>query len=68
MGFFFTTIYICYGYAFALGAVWVDKEFENSAEDRSYRAGDCLAVFFGVLIGLFSLGGAGPAISAVQIG
>ena len=30
-------------------------------------AGDVLGVFFGVLIGLFSLGGASPAITAVNV-
>ena len=58
---------LCYAYCFAIGAVWVDRGFENSAEDRQYLAGDCLAVFFGVLIGLFSLGGAGPSMTAVNV-
>jgi len=39
----------------------------NATEDRKYKAGDCLAVFFGVLFGLFSLGGAGPSITAVTV-
>jgi len=66
-GFFFFCIYVCYAYAFAIGGVWVDEKYWNHAEDRSYLAGDCLSVFFGVLFGLFSLGGAGPAIGAVNI-
>ena len=66
MGFFFFCIYVSYAYTFLIGAVWVNGEFWNHAEDRSYLAGDCLAVFFGVLIGLFSLGGAGPAVNAVN--
>lgn len=64
MGFFFFTIYLSYAYAFLMGALWVDKPFWNHSEDRPYLAGDCIAVFFGVLIGLFSLGGAGPSIVA----
>ena len=67
LGFFFFCIYICYGYAFLLGAIFVDDEVWNSAEDRPYLAGDCIAVFFGILIGLFAMGGAGPAINAVEI-
>lgn len=67
MGFFFFCVYLAYGYSFAVGAVWVDKEFPNSVEDRPYLAGDILAVFFGVLFGLFSLGGAGPSITAVNV-
>ena len=64
MGFFFFTIYLCYTWAFLLGAIWVDEGYWNHAEDRGYTAGDIMAIFFGVLIGLFALGGAGPAITA----
>lgn len=67
LGFFFFCIYVAYGYSFAIGAVWVDKAFHNDATDRPYLAGDIIAVFFGVLIGLFSLGGAGPSITAVNV-
>lgn len=66
-GFFFMCIYFCYAYAFAMGGIWVDEKFWNHAEDRTYLAGDCLAVFFGILFGLFSLGGAGPNITAVNV-
>ena len=65
LGFFFFTIYLSYAYAFLMGAIWVDQGYWNDAEDRVYLAGDCIAVFFGVLIGLFSLGGAGPNMMAV---
>jgi len=65
MGFFMFCIYLNYGYCFIIGSVWIDGEFYNSAEDRPYLAGDCLAVFFGVLFGMFALGGAGPSFTAV---
>jgi len=67
LGFFFFCIYLSYAYCFAVGSVWVDRGFYNSAEGRAYLAGDCLAVFFGVLFGLFSLGGAGPSINAKNV-
>lgn len=67
LGFFFFAIYLSYAYCFAIGAVWVDRGFNNSVEDRPYLAGDCLAVFFGVLFGLFSLGGTGPATIALTV-
>jgi len=67
LGFFFFCIYLCYAYAFFIGSIFVDKEIWNGAEGRPYLAGDCIAVFFGVLIGLFSLGGAGPAITSVNM-
>ena len=66
-GFFMMCLYICYAYAFAMGGVWVDEKFWNHMEDRTYLGGDCLAVFFGILFGLFSLGGAGPNITAVNV-
>ena len=67
LGFFFFMIDLTYAYCFSIGAVWVDRGFPNSVEDRQYLAGDCIAVFFGVLIGLFALGGAGPGITAVNV-
>lgn len=65
-GFLFFCIYINYCYCFVIGSVWVDKKYWNDVEDRPYLAGDCLAVFFGVLFGLFALGGAGPSFNAVS--
>ena len=67
LGFFYFCIYLCYAYCLWLGAIWVEKKYWNDAEDRIYLAGDCIAVFFGVLIGLFSLGGAGPAFNALAL-
>lgn len=66
MGFFFFCIYVNYVYCFLIGSVWIDEAYWNDAEDRPYLAGDCLAVFFGVLFGMFALGGAGPAFNAVS--
>jgi len=66
MGFFFGCIYLCYAYCFIIGSVWVDVPYYNQAEGRDYMAGDCLSVFFGILFGLFALGGAGPAFAAVN--
>jgi len=67
MGFFNACMYVAYAYAFLIGAVWIDKPFWNHAEGRDYMGGDCIGVFFGVLIGMFSLGGAGPAIASVNV-
>ena len=67
LGFFFFSVYLCYGFSFFLGAVWIDEKFWNHSEDRGYTAGDTMAVFFGVLIGLFAMGGAGPAMNAINI-
>ena len=64
LGFFFASIYISYAYTFSLGAIWVDDAIWNHAADRSYTAGDVMACFFGVLIGLLALGGTGPGFTA----
>ena len=66
MGFFQFAVYICYAYAFLLGGYWMDKPYWNHAEDRDYLSGDVFGTFLGVLLGLFSLGGAGPAITSVN--
>ena len=50
-----------------MGAVWIDKPYWNYTEERDYMAGDVLTCFFGVLIGLFSLGGAGPALNSINV-
>ena len=65
MGFFYFCIYGSYCFSFTLGCVWVDEKYWNHAEDRPYTAGDSMACFFGVLIGLFALGGSGPGIQGV---
>ena len=65
LGFFFFCIYLDYAFSFCMGAVWVEKGYWNHAEDRTYTGGDTMACFFGVLIGLFALGGSGPGIMAL---
>lgn len=53
------SIYLGYSYAFLMGGIWVDAEFENHAFGRVYQAGDVISVFFGVLFGLFAVAGLG---------
>ena len=65
MGFFYFCIYGSYCFCFTLGCIWIDNEYWNHYEDRPYTGGDSLACFFGVLFGLFALGGTGPGIQGV---
>ncbi len=65
LGFFLFCIYCTYAYAFYIGGLWVDKERYNHAFDRTYQAGDMIAVFFGVLFGLFAVAGASPNFAAI---
>ena len=59
-GIMFLAIYFGYTYAFFIGAIWVDEGFWNHAHDREYMPGDIISVFFGILFGMFALGGLGP--------
>lgn len=68
LGFFLFAIYSAYAYAFLMGGIWVNEGYWNHANDRPYQAGDSIAVFFGVLFGLFALSSAGPSFNAVSEG
>ena len=59
-GVLFLAIYFGYTYAFFIGAIWVDEGFWNHTYDRTYQPGDIISVFFGILFGMFALGGVGP--------
>lgn len=63
-GIMFLCIYFGYTYAFFIGSIWVDEGFWNHTYDRNYLPGDIISVFFGVLFGMFALGGLGPNIVA----
>jgi ABC-type multidrug transport system fused ATPase/permease subunit len=64
-GFYAGMIYVAYSYAFFLGGHWVDNEYYNSTRGRNYTAGDSITVFFGVIMGLFSIAGIGPGFRAI---
>ena len=50
-----------------MGSIWIDKPFYNQSQGRDYMAGDVIGCFFGTLIGLAMLGGAGPALNSVNV-
>ena len=62
MGAFLASMYFGYSYAFFLGSIWVDQGFYNHSMGRPYSGGDIISVFFGVLLGVFALGGLTPNI------
>lgn len=68
MGFLMFTMYAFYAFAFGIGLVWVEIPFWNHALGRDYTAGDTIAIFFTVLIGLMMLGQAGPALTNIAGG
>ena len=49
-------IFSSYAYAFYIGSQFVQHDVYNTAQKRTYSGGDVLATFFGVIIGVFSLG------------
>lgn len=67
-GFMMFSTYAAYSYAFSIGAIWVENRYYNTFLGREYQAGDSIAVFFGVLLGLFSVVGAGPNFKALAEG
>ena len=68
LGFFLFSIYIAYSWAFFMGGLWVELGIWNHTYDRVYMAGDSIAVFFGVLFGLFALSSTGPAFNTIAEG
>lgn len=67
-GFMQFSSYVSYSYAFSIGAIWVEYRYWNTFLGREYQAGDSISVFFGVLLGLFSVVGAGPNFKALAEG
>lgn len=45
-----------------IGGYFIREDFINKTFDKVYTPGDILAVFFGVIFGMFALGGVGPAL------
>jgi len=55
-----------YTYGFALGGVFVYERISKGND--YYVAGDVIAIFFGIIFGIFSLGMASPHIKALNEG
>ena len=68
MGFFMFSIFGSYAYAMTIGSLWVDNEFPNQSMGRPYSPGDIMAVFFGVLFGMFAIAGIGENVKIVAEG
>ena len=69
LGFFFFGLYGYFAYAFYIGSILVEKKVTNTSNgSEPYSSGDIMSCFFGVVFGLFSLGGAQPNLKAVVEG
>ena len=58
----------CYAYGLALGGVLVYEHVYNEAHKRDYTAGDTVGTFFGIVIGIMSLGRCAPNIRTMTNG
>lgn len=56
----------CYAYGMSLGGVFVHKEIEASGV--VYGPGEVVAVYFGVIFGIFALGIGAPNFKALSEG
>lgn len=57
-----------YSYALYIGGIMVYHDVYNEYRGRDYSAGDVIGTFFGILIGIFTLGMALPNIAAITEG
>ena len=65
----FNTLLLCsYAYGLSLGGVLVYERIYNEASHRDYTAGDTIGTFFGVIIGIFSLGRSAPNMKTITNG
>ena len=56
-----TMIYLVYAYSFWVGGKFVSDGVINRSTGEIYAFNDIIAIFFGVLIGLFGFSMAGPS-------
>jgi hypothetical protein len=68
LGAFMASIFFTYSYSFFMGSVWIYHRVHNDLYDRTYRAGDILSCFFGIVFGMFALGMTSPNLKAVAEG
>mmetsp|Transcript_111804 Transcript_111804/g.154396 ORF Transcript_111804/g.154396 Transcript_111804/m.154396 type:complete len:132 (+) Transcript_111804:64-459(+) len=67
-GFIYLGFYFMYAYSFFMGAVFINKGYENHTYGRIFTPGDVMTIFFGVAFGSFALGGAAPNAKSVKEG
>lgn len=68
LGFFFFTMFGLIAYALYMGSIWIEKDIYNPLYDKPYRAGEVFACFFGVLVGMISIGMGASNIKAIAEG
>jgi hypothetical protein len=62
------TISACYSYGYYFGGLFIYHSVINDISGNDYNSGDIVAIFFGVIFGMFSMGMAGSNIKAVTEG
>jgi ABC-type multidrug transport system fused ATPase/permease subunit len=67
-GFFNLLIFGSYAYGLFVGGIFVKEKVFNPNKGHDYTSGDIISTFFGVVIGIFALGGSAPNIKVVTEG
>eukprot|EP01006_Ploeotia_vitrea_P064381 TRINITY_DN87700_c0_g1_i1.p1 TRINITY_DN87700_c0_g1~~TRINITY_DN87700_c0_g1_i1.p1 ORF type:complete len:116 (-),score=9.00 TRINITY_DN87700_c0_g1_i1:28-375(-) len=62
IGFLFFAIFIFYAVGFYYGSVLIEDGTNNALYGRPYSVGDVMVIFFGIMIGGFSMGQAAPCL------
>lgn len=68
MAIFNFLIFSSYAYGLFVGGQFVRAEIYNTNKGRNYTSGDVISTFFGVIIGIFSIGTSAPNIKVVTEG
>jgi len=67
-GIFNMLIFTSYAYGLFVGGQYVKNHVYNPNKDRDFTSGDIISIFFGVIIGVFSIGGSAPNVKVVAEG
>ena len=67
-GVFFFCILVMYSLSFLIGSRLIANDWYNHNVGRNYNVGDILAIFFGVITGIFAFAQIGPIAKSIQAG
>ena len=68
LGTFNLLLFASYAYGLYVGGLFVKNRVYNPNKDRDFTSGDIISIFFGVVIGIFSMGGSAPNAKVVAEG
>ena len=68
LGTFNFLLFSSYAYGLYVGGIFVKNQVYNPNKDRDFTSGDIISIFFGVVIGIFAMGGSAPNAKVVAEG